>query len=302
MKNKKISREVNGITVEQRLADGFLNATAMCATHGKDLTQWFRTKETLELFCALLADNSDIFNPVDLQDLDISRLSGSKYSEMFPSLITSKRGSPQAGGGTWLHPDLAIQLAQWCSPAFAIQVSRWIREWMTTGQNPMWAQQDIDRVLYRDALKDEARLRMTDEVKIYLQQIQRYDDQKFRGEFFARVHDAINIAITGETAKSMRIRVSQILGREVKECELIRDYFPALVLQKYISICESSANYMLRDQLEPLVAVEKAIDYALPANYLPTPIDFVEHINFVRQRLSQPSIGSGGSGFDFLFS
>jgi KilA-N domain len=88
---------------------------------------------------------------------------------MFPGLIVSKRGSPQTGGGTWLHPDLAIQLAQWCNTPFALQVSRWVREWMTTGQNPVRPQQaDIDRVIYRDALKDEARLRMTNQVKTYL--------------------------------------------------------------------------------------------------------------------------------------
>jgi hypothetical protein len=28
----------------------------------------------------------------------------------------------------WIHPDLAIQLAQWISPIFALQVSKWIRE------------------------------------------------------------------------------------------------------------------------------------------------------------------------------
>jgi KilA-N domain len=77
-------------------------------------------------------------------------------------LILSKRGSPENGGGTWLHPDLAIQLAQWCSPAFAIQVSRWVREWMTIGQNPVnLHQDDIDRIVFRDTLKDESRLRMT---------------------------------------------------------------------------------------------------------------------------------------------
>ena len=37
-------------------------------------------------------------------------------------------------GGSWIHPDLAIQLAQWCSPSFAIQVSRWTRELLLYGK------------------------------------------------------------------------------------------------------------------------------------------------------------------------
>ena len=34
---------------------------------------------------------------------------------------------------TWIHPDLAIQLAQWISPIFALQVSKWIRTLLTNG-------------------------------------------------------------------------------------------------------------------------------------------------------------------------
>jgi len=36
-------------------------------------------------------------------------------------------------GGSWIHPDLAIQLAQWISPQFAIKVSRWMRELLLFG-------------------------------------------------------------------------------------------------------------------------------------------------------------------------
>lgn len=32
--------------------------------------------------------------------------------------------------GTWVHPQVAINLGQWASPKFAVLVSRWIFEWM----------------------------------------------------------------------------------------------------------------------------------------------------------------------------
>jgi hypothetical protein len=35
--------------------------------------------------------------------------------------------------GSWIHPDLAIQLAQRISPSFALQVSKWIRTLFTDG-------------------------------------------------------------------------------------------------------------------------------------------------------------------------
>jgi hypothetical protein len=291
-KNQKISRNVNGITVEQRVTDGFINGTAMCVAHGKEISDWFRNRETIELLEALALDLDLEINPGISQDSNAARISAA-----YPELVISKRGSPKNGGGTWLHPDLAIQLAQWCSALFAIQVSRWVREWMTTGQNPVWSQADIDRVEYRDALKDEARLRMTDQVKIYLEQIRRYDDKKYRGIFFAKVHDGLNTLITTETSKQMRVRLSQLLGREVKECELIRDYFPAIVLQRYISMCEAAANLMIREDLQPLSAVERAAEIVLPANYLPTPIDFVEHIKLARYRVAALSSGQGSLDF-----
>jgi phage regulator Rha-like protein len=145
---------------------------------------------------------------------------------------------------------------------------------------------DIDRVGLRSSLKDDSRLRMTDQVKGYLEQIKRYDDTKYRGQFFARVHDAINVAVTGETAAQMRARISSLLNRKVKESELIRDFFPSTVLQQYISMCETSANLMLKRGAHPLEAVKEAAELALPNGHKRTPIDFVEHIKFVALRVS----------------
>lgn len=159
--------------------------------------------------------------------------------------------------------------------------------WMTTGQNPL--QSDLDRMIYRDALKYDARLRMTDQVKEYLLSIQRYDDQKYRGIYFARVHDRINVIVTGETSAQMKQRLSILLGRQVKEDELIRDYFPALMLQRYISMCEATANLIIQGQ-NPLEAVETAKSIVLARGYTPEKIDFSENIKFVRQRVIEPTI------------
>ena len=150
---------------------------------------------------------------------------------------------------------------------------------------------DIDRAGLRAALKDDSRLRMADQVKVYLEAIRRYDDKKYRGRFFAQVHDAINIAVTGETAKQMRDRLSQLLKKKVTEKELLRDYYPSMVLQHYISMCEASANFMVREKMHPLDAVKKASETVLYLGYQPQSIDFVEHIKFVRQRLTT---GQGG--------
>jgi hypothetical protein len=50
----------------------------------------------------------------------------------FKLLVDIKVGGDHSG--TWIHPDLAIQLAQWISPIFALQVSKWIRTLLTDGK------------------------------------------------------------------------------------------------------------------------------------------------------------------------
>ncbi|NET60321.1 MAG: KilA-N domain-containing protein [Symploca sp. SIO2E6] len=49
----KFQRYVNGFCVEQRKSDGFVNATAMCVAHDKDIAQWFLNRSTLALLNAL---------------------------------------------------------------------------------------------------------------------------------------------------------------------------------------------------------------------------------------------------------
>lgn len=260
-----IPHELNSFVVHQRANDGYINLNQMADVAEKRIDNWLRLQETKELiaeFEGQIVDSSDLRNR--------------------PKALVTLKGGARGGGGTWAHPDIAIQFAQWCSPAFALQVSRWVREWMTTPKDPL---SDIDRVGLRDALKDETRIRMTDQVKKYLEQIERYDDKNYSGKFFARVHDAINVALTTETAKEMRTRLSNIIGKDVKESELIRDYFPIVFLNQYISLCEITANLILKEDLNPIDAIDRATELVLPSNYVPKPIDFVEHIKYVRERL-----------------
>ena len=46
-------------------------------------------------------------------------------------LIQSLKGGLSDLQGTWVHPQVAIHLAQWLSPKFAVMFSRWVYEWMT---------------------------------------------------------------------------------------------------------------------------------------------------------------------------
>jgi hypothetical protein len=261
-----IPHSFNGMAIGQRASDGYVDATAMCQASGKLLADYLRLISTQEYLESL---SIDMGIPISV-------------------LVQTRRGGNSSNQRTWVHPEIAIDLGKWCSTPLRIAVNRWVVQWLATGRNPL---ADIDRVGLRDGLKDDSRLRACDQVKVYLEQIERYDDKKYRGYFFAQFHDALNKSVTAETAKQMRERLSDLLGKTVKEDELIRDYFPSSVLQHYISMCEASANLMLKEGFHPLTAVERAAEIVLPMGYRPTPINFVEHIKFVRQRLIT---GQGG--------
>lgn len=77
-------------------SDGWINATDIASSHGLRLDNWLRNKET-EAYIEALARH---FNTSDSRDL-----------------IRGQRGR---GGGTWLHPKLAVAFARWISPDFAV--------------------------------------------------------------------------------------------------------------------------------------------------------------------------------------
>lgn len=102
-----IPHQVQGRVVQQRRKDGYINATAMCAASGKLFGHYNENKATTAFFRALEADI------------------GIAISE----LIQIVKGGDGIQG-TWVHPKVAIHLAQWLSPEFAVKVVNWVHDWM----------------------------------------------------------------------------------------------------------------------------------------------------------------------------
>jgi len=89
--------------------DGYIYATGLCKVVDKKPNDWLKLKDTKEL---------------------ISKLEKSKGQEasVFQYLEIYKGKSTKYKVGTWIYPDLGIELAKWCSPSFSLQVSKWFRE------------------------------------------------------------------------------------------------------------------------------------------------------------------------------
>jgi hypothetical protein len=85
-----------------------INATQLCQAAGKLFADYKRrdtTKEFLEEMSASMGI------PID-------------------ALIEIRSDVPNHLRGTWVHPDVAVNLAQWLSARFAVLVSKWVRELM----------------------------------------------------------------------------------------------------------------------------------------------------------------------------
>jgi hypothetical protein len=278
----KFIRQVNGINIEQRVTDGFINGTAMCVAHGKKMDSWFRTQDTLDLFCALAEDLGLPINYSELSNLDVSRLSASKYKKLFPELMFTKAGSPENGGGTWLHPDLASYLAQQCNKPFAIQVSRWIREWMTTSRNPI--KDDLDKEFMLWQQRYDIRIYLKDYLRPELMcSVIRWAEQHGKSPitFCAKVHDLMNERIQGFKAKQLRLMNGLPLGA------LMRDYFGASPLVCYSAINKLARNAIDDRSLEPLQAVHEACDHFLGKAYEPKPVQILENLYSQEIRLKE---------------
>ena len=93
---------INGIAIERRESDGYINATQMCKAGGKKFDDYQQLKATQEIVQELSMESG-------IPDLGIIKvLHGGNHA------------------GTWIHEDLAMNLAQWISPSFALKVSRWL--------------------------------------------------------------------------------------------------------------------------------------------------------------------------------
>lgn len=103
-----------GAIIYQRPKDGYINATAMCQAAGKRWNHYVSNETTKEFIRALVAD------------------AGIPASE----LIQSVSGGVPEHQGTWVHPQVAINLGQWVSPEFAVKVSSWVYDWMSGRGKP----------------------------------------------------------------------------------------------------------------------------------------------------------------------
>ena len=102
--NALVSRSWNGTPISRRTTDGYVNATAMCKANGKQWNDYWRTDRATAYLEALCTETG----------IPVSSL-----------CLSLKGGSHQ---GTWVHPQVAVDLARWISAPFAVWMDGWFLE------------------------------------------------------------------------------------------------------------------------------------------------------------------------------
>lgn len=114
MNSQIINANFNGISISFNNA-AYLNATAIAAHFEKRVQHYLGTEDTQNYINALATHLSKaVFTAFDKKQL-----------------VIVKRGSPENGGGTWLHPKLAVHFARWLDAEFAV-----------------WCDEQIEKIIY----------------------------------------------------------------------------------------------------------------------------------------------------------
>ena len=220
------SLTLNNIVITSRSDDNFINATQLCQAGGKQFNDWYRLNTTKQLINefgtkagipALDSQNNTIKNLLKLVDIN-------------------KDGSYI---GTWIHPELAIQLAQWLSPKFAIQVSKWIINLFTNGKVEI-----NTKLVTENKLKDQ-RIKLLEDTYVKKHKREDYPDKNVIYIITTVDHIKNRIYIIGKS-KNLKNRLSTYN----KTCDHQVIYYKKCVDEKTLNLVELNVLKKLKKYQE----------------------------------------------------
>jgi hypothetical protein len=107
--SRALTKQFKGFNIRVRGADGYIHATDMCKVGKKTWSNYIKNSTTIEFINELETC------------LRIRR----------HLLIHSITNGLNENRGTWVHPHIAINLAQWVSPIFAVKVAGWVSRFIS---------------------------------------------------------------------------------------------------------------------------------------------------------------------------
>lgn len=162
-------------------SEGWFNATEAAAKFGKEPREWLRLHETCEYMEAFARHRGMEFQPTFVERKASAKVRGGNSGfrpelKSVPGLVMVKRGAPSSGGGTWLHPKMAVAFARWLNVDFAVwcdeQIDSIIRgkdDWRTLRHASASTNKVVNAILQQtraDAGKDTQHFHYANEAKL----------------------------------------------------------------------------------------------------------------------------------------
>ena len=126
-------------------ADGWFNATEAARKHGKRLDHWMGTAETLDYIRAL--------------DEALTGKESRIVHTRENGYVKASQARADRGGGTWLHPKLAVAFARWLSAKFGVWCDLQIDDILRSGIRAEGNANLIPLLLRTDAAPWEVRFK-----------------------------------------------------------------------------------------------------------------------------------------------
>ena len=187
---------------------------------GDVIIKWMSNKSSFDFYCLWeelfnpdfkLAESREFKNDSSTQSFTMSPSRWINYTNAIGFI--SKRG--RYDGGTFAHPDIALEFASWVDPAFKLYL---IKEFEKLKYEESY-QNQVEWSVRRMLTKTNYKIH-TDSIK---ENIVPLLTERQRNTIYASEADVINVALFGMTAKEWRIKNPNLKGN-------IRDYADVLHL------------------------------------------------------------------------
>ena len=213
---------------------------------GDVIIKWMSNKSSFDFYCLweeLFNDNFKLAESREFKNDSASQsftMSPSRWINMTNSKgFVSKRG--KYNGGTFAHPDIALEFASWIDPAFKLYL---IKEFERLKYNESYKEK-IEWSVRRSLSKTNYKIH-TDSIK---EHIVPNLTEKQKTFVYANEADVINVALFGMTAKEWREKNSNLNGN-------IRDYTDILHLVVLSNLEVLNAN-MIDNNISQKERIEK---------------------------------------------
>ena len=219
---------------------------------GDVIIKWMSNKSSFDFYSLweeLFNENFKLAESREFKNDSASQsftMSPSRWINMTNAIgFISKRG--KYDGGTFAHPDIALEFASWIDPAFKLYL---IKEFERLKQNENY-QNKIEWSVRRMLSKTNYRIH-TDSIKKKIVPKITENQKQF---VYADEADVINVALFGMTAKEWRDKNSSLEGN-------IRDYTDILHLVVLSNLEVLNAN-MIENNLSQRERLERLNDIAM---------------------------------------